>query len=98
MDPADPSLRIARLEARAVALEAALLRRSRELRLIQTHVCARDLIVISRVCAGLPLARGAYDPAFWRETTDVTEAEIEATLLDLWVAVTKAPAEGDGGD
>lgn len=85
-----------RLRARVVALEAALERRSRELRLIQKHVCGRDLVVVSRVCAGLPLAKGAYDPVLWRETTDVTEADIRETLEDLWMAVTPPPAGGDG--
>lgn len=82
--------RIAHLEAKAEALQEALLRRSDELRRIQEHVCPSDLVVVSRVCAGLPLAKGAYDPAFWRETIDVTEAEIESTLEDLWLAVTPA--------
>jgi hypothetical protein len=89
---------IARLRARVAALEAALERRSRELRLIQRNVCGRDLVVISRVAAGLPLAKGAYDPALWRESTEVTEADIQETLEDLWVAVTpaSAPTGGDG--
>lgn len=79
---------IARLEARVAALEAALEERSRELRLIQRHVCHRDLVLISRVRAGLPpLPRGAYEPAFWRETTELTPADIEETLQDLWTSV-----------
>jgi len=86
---------LARLRARVSALEAALERRSRELRLIQRHVCPRDLVVISRVCAGLPLAKGAYDPMLWLETTEVTEADIQETLEDLWLAVTPASAAGD---
>jgi len=86
----------ARLRGRVAALEAALERRSRELRLIQKHVCGRDLVVVSRVCAGLPLAKGAYDPSLWRETTEVTEADIRETLEDLWMAVTPSPAGGDG--
>jgi hypothetical protein len=85
--------RIAHLEAKAEALERALVRRSAELRRIQENVCASDLVVISRVSAGLPLARGAYDPAYWRETTEVTEAEIQSTLEDLWLAVTPAPQD-----
>lgn len=94
---ATESPEIARLRARVAALEAALERRSRELRLIQRHVCGRDLVVISRVAAGLPLAKGAYDPALWRETTEITEADIQETLEDLWVAVTpgRTLAEGD---
>ena len=86
---------ILHLRARVAALEAALERRSRELRLIQRHVCPRDLVVISRVCAGLPLAKGAYDPMLWLETTEVTEADIQETLEDLWLAVTPAAAAPD---
>jgi hypothetical protein len=79
---------IARLEARVAALEAALEERSRELRRIQQHVCERDLILISRLRAGLPpLPRGAYEPAFWRETTQLTPADVEETLRDLWSSV-----------
>jgi hypothetical protein len=85
---------IAHLRARVAALEAALERRSREIRLIQKHVCSRDLVVVSRVAAGLPLAKGAYDPILWLETTDVTEADIQETLEDLWLAVTPATAGG----
>lgn len=85
MTEAEAQRTIARLEARVAALEAALERRSRELRLIQRHVCKRDLILISRLMAGLPpLPFGAYEPAFWQETTALTQAEVEATLTDLW--------------
>ncbi|MDP9122137.1 MAG: hypothetical protein M3O15_12365 [Acidobacteriota bacterium] len=76
---------IARLEARVAALEEALEQRSRELRLIQSQVCKRDLIIISRLLAGLPaLPLGAYEPAFWRETTGLAMAEVDDTLKDLW--------------
>ena len=51
-------------------------------------------MVIARVCAGLPLARGAYDPGLWRETTEVTQADIEDTLKDLWLAVSPPAAKG----
>lgn len=84
MDSAEATL-IARLQARVAALEALLERRSRELRQIQKHVCHRDLLVISRVCAGLsPLPVGAFDPDFWQETTVLTQAEVEPTLESLW--------------
>jgi hypothetical protein len=91
----DPLARIAYLEARVAGLEAALERRSDELRLLQKHVCPRDLVVVSRVSAGLPLAKGAYDPMLWIETTEVTEADIQETLEDLWLAVTPASANGN---
>jgi hypothetical protein len=79
---------IARLEARVAALEAALAARSRELRLLQEHVCHRDLVLISRLRAGLPpLPYGAYEPAFWRETTELTQVDVEETLRDLWSSI-----------
>jgi len=82
---------IARLEARVAALEEALEERSRELRMIQRHVCHRDLLLISRLRAGLPpLPLGAYEPAFWRETTDLSAADVEETLQDLWTSLVPA--------
>lgn len=86
---------IARLEARVAALEAALEERSRELRLIQQHACHRDLVLISRLRAGLPpLPRGSYDPAFWRETTELTPADVEETLYDLWSSIVPSGEPG----
>ncbi|HVG10960.1 MAG TPA: hypothetical protein VNM67_24870 [Thermoanaerobaculia bacterium] len=87
MDSAEETLaaRAARLQARVTALEALLERRSRELRQIQKYVCHRDLLIISRVCAGLsPLPFGAFDPDFWQETPNLTPAEVEPTLEALW--------------
>jgi hypothetical protein len=83
---------IARLEARVASLEAALERRSQELRRIQQHVCKQDLILISRLLAGLPpLPFGAYEPDLWRETTALTPAEVEETLTDLWRSLAPLP-------
>jgi len=84
MESAEARL-IARLQARVAALEALLERRSRELRRIQKHVCHRDLLIISRVSAGLSaLPFGAFDPDFWQETAALTPAEVEPTLEALW--------------
>jgi hypothetical protein len=94
--PDEAAPEIARLRARIAGLEAALERRSQELRLIQKHICSGDLVLVSRACAGLPLAKGAYDPLLWIETTEVTEADIQETLEDLWTAVTPASQAGDG--
>lgn len=80
---------VEQLQARVAALEEALERRSRELRLIQQSVCARDLGSISRILAGQPpLSHGAYEPGFWRETVELTEADVEETLEALWSSVT----------
>jgi len=86
---------IARLEARVAALEAALKERSRELCLIQRYACHRDLLLISRLRAGLPpLPLGAYEPAFWHETTDLSAADVQETLQDLWTSVVpQSPVE-----
>lgn len=76
---------IARLQARVSMLEALLEKRSRELRLIQQHVCHRDLLLISRIAAELfPLPLGSFDPAFWQETTALTPAEVSDALEALW--------------
>jgi hypothetical protein len=94
MAPTPEQREIARLEARVARLEAALEERSRELRLIQRHVCQRDLLIIARLRAGLPpLPRGAYEPAFWRETTELTSADVEETLRDLWTSLIPPQAE-----
>ena len=80
---------IERLQARIAALESALEERSRELRLIQRNVCQRDFLLIARLRAGLaPLPRGAFEPGFWRETTELTAADVEDTLQDLWSSFT----------
>jgi len=78
-------LRIARLEGRLAALEAALERRSQELRLLQRHLCPLDLAQLARLTAGLPpLPRIACEPGFWRETWELTEADVPETMEALW--------------
>ena len=84
---ADPSheSRVARLEARVEELEALLARRSAELRLIQSHVCHRDLVVISRIMGGYyGVPFGPFDPDFWPETTSLAGGEVPETLAALW--------------
>jgi hypothetical protein len=78
-------LRIALLEGRLAALEAALERRSQELRLLQRHLCPLDLAQLARLAAGLPpLPRIACEPGFWRETWELTEADVPETMEALW--------------
>ena len=78
-------LRIAELEARVVALESALEKRSRELRLIQKHACSTDLVLIHRINCGLPpLPQYAYELSRWNESPHLTPAEVEKALTDLW--------------
>jgi hypothetical protein len=94
--PADPIV-VERLSARVAALEEALERRSREIRLLQRHVCKRDLLLIARLAAGLaPLPRGAFEPVLWRETTELTRTEVEETMLDLWQSLAPFDASGPG--
>jgi hypothetical protein len=84
----ESELRIARLEGRVAALEAALERRSEELRLLQRHLCPLDLAQLARLTAGLPpLPRIACEPGFWRETRELTEAEVPETLEALWSSI-----------
>lgn len=84
----DPARRIARLEGRVAALEAALERRSHELRLLQRFLGRRALAQLARLVAGLrPLPLIACEPIFWHETRDLTAAEVPETLEDLWASV-----------
>jgi len=90
--PDDP-LNIARLEARVAALEEALVARSRELRRLQGELPLRDLVALSRSLAGLPPNPiKPYDPEHWRETTELTAAEVEETMTDLWRSLEPAGA------
>lgn len=85
LHPEEPQRTIERLAARVTALEAALEQRSREILLIQRLACKRDLVLISRIRAGLPpLPHGAYEPAFWHESTELAQADVKETLEDLW--------------
>jgi hypothetical protein len=98
--PEAAARRIAELEAQVAGLEAALAQRSHELRVLQGHLCRRDLITLARLSAGLPaLARGTYEPELWRETTDLTAAEVDSTLTDLWQSLVPFATGGsDGSD
>ncbi len=85
--------RIARLEGRIAALEGALERRSRELRLLQSSLCPTDLVQLARIADGLPpLPRIACQLEYWTETTEIVPANLESTLEDLWAALTPSPA------
>lgn len=85
MEPIRQEERIAYLEARVAALEEALAARSRELRKLQQHMLPEDLLLLSRIRSGLPpLPREAYDLSLWTETRELTPADVEEALLDLW--------------
>jgi hypothetical protein len=86
--PDEAALRIAWLEGKVAALEAALERRSDELLMLQRCLCAHDLVQWMRLTTGLPpLPRVPYEPAFWRETCELTMAEVPETLDALWSSI-----------
>ena len=87
--PREPAARIAYLEAKVEALEAALERRSRELRRLQQGLEPESLLQASRLLSGLPpLPRQAYDPELWPETTRLTGIDVEPVMRDLWRSLT----------
>lgn len=89
-------VRIARLEGRIAALENALDRRSRELRVLQATLCPADLVQLSRLADGLaPLPRLAHQLEYWTESTVIAPADLESTLVDLWASLT--PSGGIAG-
>jgi hypothetical protein len=90
----DGAVRVARLEAQVAALEEALRRRSRELRELQRHLCARDLLILDRIAAGLP-ALPPVDPLAWQETLDTREADVAELLTELWRSVAPPPPLDD---
>jgi hypothetical protein len=94
----ESELRIARLEGRVAALEGALERRSNELRLLQQHLCPRDLAQWARLAAGLlPLPPIACEPGLWRETRELTEADVPETLAALWSSLYPARPPATAG-
>jgi len=98
MDGHSDAERIAHLEGRVAALEGALKERSRVLRLLQSQLCRRDLILFSRIEAGLPpLPFGDFEPAFWSETVALAPSDVEETLTDLWRSLKSVAAPPAGG-
>ena len=90
-----PEQEIARLAAKVEALEAALAKRSRLLRLLQRYLSARDLVLLSRLEDGLtPLPWHDNDLAAWEETTSLRPAEVGETLEELWASLAP-PQLGD---
>lgn len=97
-DPTDPAARIAYLEGRVEALEEALRRRSDVLRRLQEEARPEDLLLLSRLEGGLPpLPLQAYDPERWQETTDLSPADVETTMKDLWKSLGDSEDEDGGG-
>lgn len=89
--------RVARLEGRIAALENALDRRSRELRLLQGRLAPAGLVQLARIADGLPpLPLVAHQPEYWTESTVIASADLETTLEDLWMSITPAPGAPAG--
>lgn len=85
---------LVRLQARIAALEAALHRRSEELRRIQQLLPRADLAVIERVVAEMPLGDPrAHSASAWRETYQLVPGEVDRILDDLWSATGGPRAE-----
>jgi hypothetical protein len=88
--------RIAQLEARVAALEAALQRRSLQLRQIQQAVCPQDLGLVARILeASDAVAGGAFDPAFLLEGPHLRPVDVAEALDELW---RRSAPPRDGGD
>jgi hypothetical protein len=96
MDPSEHLQRIAQLEARVAALEAALRRRSAQLRRIQQVVCPQDLAVIAGLLEAPEAAAGApSDPDFLAEAPVLRPAQVHEALDELWRST--PPPEQDAG-
>ena len=80
--------RVAWLEGRVRALEAALERRSVELRRLQQRLTPGQLSLLARLDAGLPdLPALPHDLHPWSEGTAPRPADVETSLTDLWNAI-----------
>lgn len=92
-----PEERTVYLESKVAALEAALEKRSRELRLLQRHLSPDGLLLLTRLRQGFPpLPQEAFSPSLWTETTELTQAEVEETMKDLWRSLSVPGSETDG--
>ncbi|MEO8504966.1 MAG: hypothetical protein ABI609_13795 [Acidobacteriota bacterium] len=86
---------IIRLQARIAALEAALRRRSEELRRIEQQVSPAGLAIIERVMKEVPIgAATTSDANEWRETFSMIPADVETLLAELWRGDLKSPFRG----
>jgi hypothetical protein len=77
----DVELELARLREQVAALEAALARRSRELKRLQKLLCYDDLRALDRMLAGLPPLT-ALDR--WHESTELVDCDVDTALADVW--------------
>jgi hypothetical protein len=88
-------VRIAELEAQVQRLEKSLAERSDLIRALSPELCDKDLVTLSRLSSGLPpLPRSGIGLAGWRESTELSPADVEETMIELWrsLAVAKQRA------
>ena len=77
--------RVTELEARVERLERSLSERSSLLRALASGLCDQDLVKLSRLAAGLPpLPRSGIGLAGWRESPELSPADVAETLEELW--------------
>lgn len=98
-DDRSVSPRIAELEAQVERLEKSLAERSALIRALGPELCDKDLVTLSRLSSGLPpLPRSGIGLAGWRESPDLSPADVEETMIELWrslaVAQTRAVSSG----
>lgn len=87
-------LALAQLEARVADLERRLSERSRFIRRLAHELCDDDVLVMSRLASGSrPPISGVRGFRRWVETTELTTADVETTMEELWR--TDAPASAD---
>jgi hypothetical protein len=80
-----PAETVSRLEARVANLERLLADRSRLLRQLTRVVCEDDLMSFSRLSVGQPpIPRAGFGLRGWRETTSMSEGDVDQTLVELW--------------
>lgn len=90
----EKSAEVERLRARVAGLERRLADRSRLARRLAREVCDDDVLVMSWLEAGSrPPIGGGAGFRRWVETTELTAADVETTMKELWRR--EAPRAGD---
>ena len=93
-DDRSSRLRIAELEAQVERLEKSLAERSALIRALSPALCDKDLVTLSRLSSGLPpLPRSGIGLAGWRESTELSPADVEETMTELWRSLVVAQSK-----
>jgi hypothetical protein len=91
---ADSVAAISRLEARVRNLERLLRQRSAALRLIAHDACPADLKLLSRLASGEKLVPAAVQVPD-TDTIELSTADVETVLNELWRSITPRPLVAD---